>query len=263
MPNSRKKGNTYELKIAKEFRDFGFVKCKTSRYESKMLDDMKVDLTNTGFFNIQCKAVEKLSSSYHDIIESMPKDNNYNVIFHKRNRKGEVVVMSKEDFYEIVEILIKSGILNVDKLAKHDKLWFKMLKNLGASDDDARDIVQDMYIKIHTLVDDVNKIMYGDDINKYYIYKTIRNMYIDLCKENKNKAEQFCEDYFLFEDEYYNSEKDIALNKISDNIRIFLNENSSTYDKKLVELYFGFHTNKNNKTIQPVVTQRQLAKNQT
>lgn len=110
--NSRNKGTSYERKLAKEWREFGF-NTKTSRYESKMLDDMKVDLTNTGIFNIQAKAVERLSPSYHDILDSMPKDNNYNCIFHKRNRKGEVVVMTKEDFYDIVQMLINLQIINV------------------------------------------------------------------------------------------------------------------------------------------------------
>lgn len=110
--NSKAKGSDYERKIAKEFREYGFSNCKTSRFESKMLDDAGVDLTNTGFFNVQLKAVERLGS-YHDILTSMPKDNNYNVIFHKRNRKGETVTMSKEDFYEIMEMLIKTGILKV------------------------------------------------------------------------------------------------------------------------------------------------------
>ena len=111
MKNGRNKGNSYERKLAKEFREMGFSDCKTSRYESKMLDDMKVDLTNTGFFNVQAKAVERLSPTYHEIIKSMPKDSNYNVIFHKKNHKGEVVVMSKDDFYEIVEMLINLDIL--------------------------------------------------------------------------------------------------------------------------------------------------------
>ena len=110
--NSRNKGTSYERKLAKEWREFGF-NTKTSRYESKMLDDMKVDLTNTGIFNIQAKAVERLSPSYHDILDSMPKDNNYNCIFHKRNRKGEVVVMTKGDFYDIVQMLINLQIINV------------------------------------------------------------------------------------------------------------------------------------------------------
>lgn len=113
MPHSKNKGSAYERKLAKEFREFGFEDCKTSRFESKMLDDAGVDLTNTGVFSVQAKAVERLSPSYHDILDSMPKDDKYNLIFHKRNRKGEVVVMTKEDFYDIMQMLTKSGIINV------------------------------------------------------------------------------------------------------------------------------------------------------
>ena len=115
MPHSKNKGSAYERKLAKEWREFGFSDCKTSRFESKMLDDLGVDLTNTGIFNIQAKAVERLSPSYHEILASMPKDNNYNLIFHKRNRKGDVVVMTKEDFYDILQMLINLEIVNVRK----------------------------------------------------------------------------------------------------------------------------------------------------
>ena len=110
MPHSKNKGSAYERKLAKEMREFGYVNCKTSRFESKMLDDAGVDLTNTGMFNIQAKAVERLSPSYHEILASMPDGRNYNLIFHKRNRKGEVVVMSKDDWYDILGMLIMSGI---------------------------------------------------------------------------------------------------------------------------------------------------------
>jgi len=112
MLHSKNKGSAYERKLAIEFREFGFNDCKTSRFESKMLDDAGVDLTNTGVFSVQAKAVERLAPSYHDILSSMPNDNNYNLIFHKRNRKGEVVVMSKEDFYDIMQMLINSEIIN-------------------------------------------------------------------------------------------------------------------------------------------------------
>lgn len=111
MAKGRNKGHQYERLLAKEFRELGFKNCKTSRYESKMLDDMKVDLTHTGFFNIQAKAVERLSPTYHDILSSMPKDSNYNLVFHKKNRKGDVVVMTKDDFYEIIQMLIDNGLL--------------------------------------------------------------------------------------------------------------------------------------------------------
>jgi hypothetical protein len=111
MPiNSKNKGTQYEQKIARELREIGFESCLTSRHASKLLDDMKVDFTCTDPFNIQAKAVEK-GLSYHSTLEEMPKDANYNLIFHKKNRKPELVVMLKEDFYELARMLIAEKVI--------------------------------------------------------------------------------------------------------------------------------------------------------
>lgn len=103
-------GHTYERALRKEFIELGWDKCKTSRYASKALDDSMVDFTDTPPFNIQAKRW-KSAPSYHDILNDMPQDENYNVIIHKRPSKGEVVVMSKEDFYEIIKMLKANQII--------------------------------------------------------------------------------------------------------------------------------------------------------
>lgn len=72
-------------------------------------------------------------------------------------------------------------------IAKNHELWLKMVINLGCPKDVAEDIVQSMYIKIHRLVKDGRRIMYSDDeVNRFYIYLTLRNMYFDY-KKAKNK----------------------------------------------------------------------------
>lgn len=108
--SSRIKGHAFERAMAEHFRLLGYSNCRTSRYESKMLDDQDIDLTNTKPFNIQCKAVENLGSA-HDTLDAMPKDDNYNVVVHKRNRKGVVVSMSLEDFSEIIQMLFINQII--------------------------------------------------------------------------------------------------------------------------------------------------------
>ena len=108
--NGRVKGHQYERQLAALFRELGFTDCATSRYCSKQLDDMKVDLANTGPFFLQAKAVEKLGS-IHDILESMPKNGKTNLVFHKRNRKGTVVSMKQEDFIKILKILIDNNLI--------------------------------------------------------------------------------------------------------------------------------------------------------
>ena len=106
---SRNKGHNYERKIRHEFIEMGFMNCNTSRFESLKLDAEKVDLCNTGCFNIQCKAVEK-GINYQKLLSEMPKGEKYNIVLHKKQRK-EIAVMSKADFYELIEMLINAKII--------------------------------------------------------------------------------------------------------------------------------------------------------
>lgn len=102
--NSKEKGNKYEQATAKYFRDLGWEECRTSREQSKWLDDQKVDLTNTDPWVVQCKAWER-GVYPHDILAEMPNDMGINVLFHKRNYKGEVVSLAKEDFHKILRLI--------------------------------------------------------------------------------------------------------------------------------------------------------------
>lgn len=107
--NTRAKGHTLERKLVKIFKDLGYEKCSTSRYESKKLDDEKVDLCNTAPFYVQAKAVEKLGC-LHTILDTMPKRKKFmNIVWHKKNRKGEIVAMRAEDFISLVKLLIETG----------------------------------------------------------------------------------------------------------------------------------------------------------
>jgi hypothetical protein len=108
--NSRAVGHTYERALRKELIALGFTECQTSRYASKATDDLLVDFVGTKPFNIQAKRW-KSAPSYHEILDKMPKDDNYNVIIHKRPNKGEVVVLSKEDFWELVAMLKTNNII--------------------------------------------------------------------------------------------------------------------------------------------------------
>lgn len=108
--NSRAVGNAYERQIRKEMVALGWADCVTSRYGSKQADDMLVDLLNTPPFSFQIKRWSH-APAYQDVLKAMPQDENYNVIIHKKPNKGEVVVMDKKTFYDIVEKLRYSGII--------------------------------------------------------------------------------------------------------------------------------------------------------
>jgi len=107
---NRRAGHAYERLIAMEFQLMGFKDTLTSRYADRKRDDEKVDLVGTEPLNIQCKAW-KAAPNYHKELDKMPRDLNYNCIFHKRPRQGDVVVMRKKDFYEILKMLKASDII--------------------------------------------------------------------------------------------------------------------------------------------------------
>ena len=74
----------------------------------------------------------------------------------------------------------------LEKIAVHQELWIKMLVNLGCNVQLAKDLVQDMYIKIHRLVKDPERIMYKGDINRYFIWTTLRNLYYSHLKKERS-----------------------------------------------------------------------------
>ena len=109
--NARNKGHAYERKIVNELKEYLlFPNAVSSRSESKNLDDKGVDIAYTDPFYIQCKAVEKLGN-IHKVLSNMPNESKYNVVFHKRNKQGETVTMWKDDFYELLGMLIRNGIV--------------------------------------------------------------------------------------------------------------------------------------------------------
>ena len=147
----------------------------------------------------------------------------------------------------------------LEKLSKHQDLWLKMLINLGAELDEARDLVQDMYLKVYDHPDNYN-IGYGEnDVNKYYVYHILRSLFIDKIRKSKRNITVSLDFQIEDYDVDYDYERDEALNKLTDEIRDHI-ANWIPYDKKLLELYFGFHTNKKNKTIQETKSQRGLSR---
>tara|TARA_R100000773_G_scaffold44079_2_gene43984 strand:+ start:361 stop:708 length:348 start_codon:yes stop_codon:yes gene_type:complete len=110
---SRRKGHDFERQIRKEYKDLGWNKCETSRYASRLIDDRKIDLVNTKPFAIQCKSTIN-NPSYHKIFKEMQADiDDYKLIYHKKKNKGEYVIIEKNDFHELLEMLIHHNIIKV------------------------------------------------------------------------------------------------------------------------------------------------------
>tara|TARA_Y100000592_G_scaffold23342_2_gene36246 strand:- start:2896 stop:3420 length:525 start_codon:yes stop_codon:yes gene_type:complete len=130
-----------------------------------------------------------------------------------------------------------------------------MAKSFGLSDDDANEIVQEMYVRIYEYTKDIKKIMYNEtEVNTFYIYITLRNLYYsNFAKYGKSiKTKKI----FLFTEMDDNSIKKVYNNYYEDYELYMQNVNKKKrldtlftkieqtidswywYDKKLTKLYF-------------------------
>lgn len=78
----------------------------------------------------------------------------------------------------------------LEKIAeKHDD-WHRIVLSFGCKESIAEDIVQEMYIRIHTYITkgiDISfRVKDKDDINHIFIYRTLRSLYIELHRKEKN-----------------------------------------------------------------------------
>ena len=108
---NRQRGNEYERRIAKELNDLGF-NVVTSRSESKRADDNKVDLidlSNKLPVQLQLKRVTSTPQYFKIREESTVPNKNFALLWNKQKNvngrfmsEGEVVILDKEMFYELI-----------------------------------------------------------------------------------------------------------------------------------------------------------------
>tara|TARA_R100000995_G_scaffold20595_1_gene8584 strand:+ start:4106 stop:4633 length:528 start_codon:yes stop_codon:yes gene_type:complete len=79
------------------------------------------------------------------------------------------------------------GIRLIDLLAKKHNDWIRVARSLGANDHIAKDIVQNMYLKIHDWAERNQKsILYTDkEVNYYFVFKVLNTLYMDYLRKNK------------------------------------------------------------------------------
>ena len=145
----------------------------------------------------------------------------------------------------------------IDLLAQKNDDWIRMAKSFKITDDQANEIVQEMYLRINDYVKDVKKIMYDDkQINTFYVYITLRNIYYsnfyNTGKNIKNRKVIYFSDIvdkddssklakYMIEDpeEAENIiDKKIKLDNLIDKIEDEINS-WYWYDKKMTKLYMN------------------------
>jgi hypothetical protein len=113
---NRRAGHTYERQLAEEYRELGYLDCTTSRYSSRKKDDWGIDLDCTIPFCVQAKYY-KNQPNFSEVIDDMRVlPDEIKLVHFKRNKgkgqkKDELVILKKEDWYTIVKWLKEAKIV--------------------------------------------------------------------------------------------------------------------------------------------------------
>ncbi len=67
---------------------------------------------------------------------------------------------------------------------KHQK-WIEIVESFGVNNEQAKDIVSHMYLKVYQLISKGLDISFNDGVNYYYIYKILKSCYIDNYRKYK------------------------------------------------------------------------------
>ena len=74
----------------------------------------------------------------------------------------------------------------LQKIYKDHKKWINTTKRMGCTQEEAEDIVGEMYCIIGKMLNNGLDISYGDEVNYYYIYMTLRTSFLQM-KNKQNK----------------------------------------------------------------------------
>lgn len=120
---------------------------------------------------------------------------------------------------------------------KH-KIWCEIVESFGCNSDTAQDIVSEMYYKIQVLVNKDIDIRYNDSINYFYIFKTLKSLFLDL-KRKESKIYLYSLDECQEIDSHSIVElDDKSFDKIYTDLMNALDE-MYWYDRKVYELLDG------------------------
>jgi DNA-directed RNA polymerase specialized sigma24 family protein len=72
---------------------------------------------------------------------------------------------------------------------KHNE-WIYLVMAFGCNKDTAEDIVQDMYLRMNKIISNGTNVMYNnEEINTYYVLKTLKSIFIDKTRKEKRYIE--------------------------------------------------------------------------
>ena len=117
---------------------------------------------------------------------------------------------------------------------KHHTWLIQCSYNLTGNNLEAENLVQDLYLRLLE-IDNIQKLIYKNDINVYYLYKMLRSMFLNNQKKTINTS-SINENLFDIADEEYDIEADIEWEKMLKLTNEALN-NTYWFDQNLLKVY--------------------------
>jgi DNA-directed RNA polymerase specialized sigma24 family protein len=133
---------------------------------------------------------------------------------------------------------VDRGILDI--LGKRHDEWVKMAMSLGCNSEEANELTQQMYLRLHKYVDNPERIMYNEEkVNTYYVYVTLRNLFLSRSHAYnlKNHVELTSGRLSQLDVDILNIEKEEAFTNLIDRIKRIVHS-WYWYDKKLWDIHF-------------------------
>ncbi len=134
----------------------------------------------------------------------------------------------------------------LQKLANKYDDWFNMAYSFKISKEQARELVQEMFVRIFDYVKDPQKIMYNDtEVNTFYIYITLRNLYYANIHTSRKKnpivhsTDSITDDNFkgMYEDSLDYIEEKKEAEELFERVENLV-EDWYWYDKGIFNLYY-------------------------
>jgi RNA polymerase sigma factor (sigma-70 family) len=122
---------------------------------------------------------------------------------------------------------------------KKHKQWCEIVESFGCNSDTAEDLVQEMYLKLHGLLESGLDIKYDETVNYYYIYKILRTLFLDLKRKEKRVNYIDEAEFMLLE---MQADQDMIGDKTHNEIHKDVMETLEDlywYDRKVFELLDG------------------------
>ena len=117
---------------------------------------------------------------------------------------------------------------------KHND-WIRIVESFGCNSETAEDVVQEMYLKINSVLLRGVNIMYNEkEINHFYIFRTLRSMFLDLIRKEKKVNIVSLEGTKMNFKSSTDVNFEVVYNKFLDNL-----DDMHWYDKKVFEYIEG------------------------